>query len=226
MAVELLNLNEIDGVIPPNQARSRDAQARLMRAGEQVFAEVGYDAAHVSDIAAAARCSIGSFYRRFRDKEALFHALQTQFAMQGRQNFDKFFAMPQWREAPVGEVMHTLVSNTARLIQRRSGFFRALFQRSLAGAGAIYFPALRASDENAGRGLAAFLRERDMAFQPDMERACVFALQSMEAVLIHRVLHVATPKSVLEPYLIDSLTKMMMAHLDLPISRAADEAAG
>lgn len=151
-----MNLNDIDGVIPANQARSRDAQARLMLAGEAVFAEVGYDAAHVSDIAAAAQCSIGSFYRRFRDKEALFHALQIQFVMKGQENIDRFFAMPRWRDAPPSVLLQTLVANTARAIERHPGFFRALFQRSLAGAGAIYFPSLRMADANAGRRLAEF----------------------------------------------------------------------
>lgn len=87
-------LREVDGVIPANQARSREAQARLIKVGEQVFAKKGYDEAHVSDITAATGCSIGSFYRRFRDKEALFRTLHVQFAARTRENIDRFFAMP------------------------------------------------------------------------------------------------------------------------------------
>lgn len=211
-----MNLNDIDGVIPANQARSRDARARLMLAGEAVFAEVGYDAAHVSDIAAAAQCSIGSFYRRFRDKEALFHALQIQFVMKGQENIDRFFAMPRWRDAPPSVLLQTLVANTARAIERHPGFFRALFQRSLAGAGAIYFPSLRMADANAGRRLAEFLRARGTSHDKELEGSCTFALQSMEAMLLHRMLHGAAPGSITEPRLIEQLTKQMMNYLGIP----------
>lgn len=211
-----LNLEEIDGVFPANQARSRDAQARLMQAGEQVFAKHGYDAARVSDISVLAGCSIGSFYRRFRDKEALFRALQTQFALRGRENIDRFFSMPAWKTAPVSEVLRTLVMNTARQIERHPGFFRALFQRSLEGVGAPYFAALADADVYAARGLAAFLRSRDAAPLGDAEALCKFALQSVSAVLIQRMLHGEAPGPITDPGLIDQLTRLMMNYLELP----------
>jgi AcrR family transcriptional regulator len=215
VAAVKVNLDEIEGVHPAFQARSRDARARLLKAGEQVFAKMGYDAAHVSDIAAAAQCSIGSFYGRFRDKEALFHALQTQFALRGVENVEKFFAMPQWQEAEIPVVLRTLVHNTARAIQRHPGFFRALFQRSLAGAGHIYFPAMRVADENAGRLLARFLSERGIVLGPDMENTCTFALQAVEAVLIHRMLHGLRAASITDPELVDHLSRMLISFLGL-----------
>ncbi len=213
---ETLNLNGIDGVIPANQARSRDAQARLMIAGEKVFARVGYDAARVSDIAEQAGCSIGSFYRRFRDKEALFHALQTQFALRGRENIDAFFDMPKWREASLTQVLRTLVLNTARQMERHPGFFRALFQRSLEGAGATYFPALAAADAHAGQRLAELLHARGAARLEDMDGACTFALQAVEAVLLHRLLHGGARGPITQALLIDRLTRLMMNYLELP----------
>ncbi|MDZ4374282.1 MAG: TetR/AcrR family transcriptional regulator [Phenylobacterium sp.] len=211
-----LNLDDIEGVLPANQARSRDAQIRLMRAGEAVFAELGYDAARVNDIAAAAGCSIGSFYRRFQDKEALFRALQTQFALRGRENIDRFFAMPAWTTAPVAEVLRTLVLNTARQIERHPGFFRALFQRSLEGVGAPYFVALADGDVHAARKLAAFLQSRDAAPQGDIDALCKFAVQSMEAVLVQKMLHGGSRISITEPALIDQLTRLMTNYLELP----------
>ena len=69
------SVDEIYGVLPVNQARSRNARDRLLQAGERGFAKLGYDAAHVSDIAQAANCSVGSFYRRFRDRAALLEGM-------------------------------------------------------------------------------------------------------------------------------------------------------
>src|ERR1700689_5424070 len=94
------SLDHIDGVLPANQARSRNARDRLLAAGERVFARLGYDAAHVNDIALAAGCSVGSFYRRFRDKEAFFKALHHRFTERNLENSARFFSMPEWQDGP------------------------------------------------------------------------------------------------------------------------------
>lgn len=206
-------IEDIDGVIPANQARSREAQARLIKAGEQVFAKKGYDEAHVTDIAAAAGCSIGSFYRRFRDKEALFRALALQFGERTHENYDRFFAMPQWREAPSAEVIHVLVENTARRIQRHPGFFRALFQRTLAGAGQLYRPTLLAADEYSGRKLADFLRTRGEGVAENLDEACILGLRTVQAALIHRVLHEHNPAYAVPTFAVDSLARMLTLYL-------------
>lgn len=205
---------EVDGVIPANQARSREAQARLLKAGEKVFAQKGYDEAHVSDIAAAADCSIGSFYRRFRDKEALFRALHLQFAQRIEQNMARFLAMPQWADTPTYEVLQTLVENTGRVIERHPGFFRALFQRTLAGAGSTFIPALRAADDESGRRLAAFLRARGEGRADDLEEACIFGLRTVEAAIIHRSLRrEITGEPAATPFVVASLTEMLAGYL-------------
>jgi AcrR family transcriptional regulator len=210
-----LSLDHLDGVMPANQARSREAQARLLEAGEQVFAEKGYDDAHVSDIAAAANCSIGSFYRRFRDKEALFRALHVQFAARMRENSDRFFRSPRLAEASTYDVIRTLVTNTARVIERHPGFFRALFQRTLAGGIAVYVPALRAADQHRGRALADFLRGRGMTDVDgeDLDSACILALRTIEAGLVNRRLHASGAGDLRDPKVIDGLTRMLGAYL-------------
>ena len=217
METDGADIEAIDGVIPANQVRSREAQARLMRAGEAVFAQKGYDEAHVSDIAAVANCSIGSFYRRFRDKEALFRALHVQFAQRTRDNFDRFFAAPQWEGVPTAQVIRTLVENTGRVIQRHPGFFRAFFQRTLAGAGQTYSPALREADAYAGRKLAKFLRARGEGMSEGLEEACILGLRTVEAALIHRALHSADPGEDAPVYATDSLSRMLTLFLGVPL---------
>jgi AcrR family transcriptional regulator len=210
------NLNTMDGVIPANQARSREAQARLLKAGEKVFAQKGYDEAHVSDIAAAAQCSIGSFYRRFRDKEALFRALHMQFAERIEGNMQRFLANPDWASTPTYEVLGTLVQNTARVIERHPGFFRALYQRILAGAGASYVPTLRAADDRAGRRLAAFLKERGEGPAEMLEESCVFGLRTMEASLVNRSLRSGLiGEPLAPPFVVQSLTRMIAGYLGI-----------
>src|ERR1700753_2497148 len=181
------SVEDLDGVLPVNQARSRNARDRLLTAGEKVFSKLGYDAAHVSDIAQAAECSVGSFYRRFRDKEAFFKALHQRFTERNLDNAAKFFAQEQWQAQPTAAMLRTLISNTALIMKRNHGFFRALFQRSLAGAGADYWPRMRAGTQRQGEMLAEFMRARgEGRGRADLTLDCIFILRSVDGALVHR----------------------------------------
>jgi len=211
---EHIAIERIDGVLPANQARSRDARDRLLKAGERVFARMGYDNAHVTDIAAAADCSVGSFYRRFRDKEAFFKALHHRFTALYRENTGRFFAMPQWQDQPSAVVIQRFVEATARIMSRNEGFFRALFQRSLAGAGKDYWPQMRQGGELQGRALAEFLARRDEGTHEDMIAASILILRVVEGSLVHRMLNdgVQWPD---EAQVIASLSRVVVTFLGL-----------
>jgi AcrR family transcriptional regulator len=204
-------VEHIDGVLPVNQARSRDARDRLLQAGDRVFAKLGYDAAHVSDIATAAGCSVGSFYRRFRDKEAFFNALHHRFTERNLENSARFFALPEWQQQPTSVMVRSLVEATAHIMKRNQGFFRALFQRSLAGAGADYWPRMRAGTQKQGELLAEFLNARGQGTQENLPQACVFALRAVDGALVHRMLNDGPYAE--EDIVIDALTRMALAYL-------------
>lgn len=213
------SVDQLDGVLPVNQARSRNARDRLLTAGERVFAKVGYDAAHVSDIALAANCSVGSFYRRFRDKEAFFKALHHRFTERNLDNAARFFAMPEWQAQPTAVMLRTLIENTAHIMKRNQGFFRALFQRSLAGAGADYWPSMRAGTGRQGVLLAEFLGARGEGCHENMAEACTFALRSVDGALVHRLLNDGPYAD--ETFVLDSLTHMALAFLGVPTMKPA-----
>ena len=57
------------------QLRTRETQARLLDAAEEVFVQDGYEAAQLDEIAARADRSKGAVYTHFKSKEDLFLAL-------------------------------------------------------------------------------------------------------------------------------------------------------
>jgi len=59
----------------PAQRRSRERRERILEAAARVFAKVGTGGATMDAIALEAGTSIGSLYRFFRDKEAIFKTL-------------------------------------------------------------------------------------------------------------------------------------------------------
>ena len=208
-------VDQLDGVLPVNQARSRNARDRLLAAGEKVFAKLGYDAAHVTDIAQAAGCSVGSFYRRFRDKEAFFKALHHRFTERNLESGARFFALPEWQEQPTSAVVRTMIENTALIMKRNHGFFRALFQRSLAGAGADYWPRMRAGTQRQGELLAEFMRGRgEGADRENLAQDCMFILRSVDGAIVHRMLNDGPGTD--DALAIEKLSQMALAYLGLP----------
>ncbi len=59
----------------PQQARSREKRAELLKAAEALFIERGYASTTADDIATAAGVSVGTFYNYFRNKRQILLAM-------------------------------------------------------------------------------------------------------------------------------------------------------
>jgi AcrR family transcriptional regulator len=64
----------------PKRERGKQRVASLMDAGAELFAEKGYEATTMTEIASRAGAAIGSLYQFFPSKEALAEALFNRFA--------------------------------------------------------------------------------------------------------------------------------------------------
>jgi AcrR family transcriptional regulator len=64
----------------PKRERGKQRVAQLLDAAAAVFAENGYDAATMTEIAARANTAIGSMYQFFPNKETLADALLARYA--------------------------------------------------------------------------------------------------------------------------------------------------
>ncbi|HLK50009.1 MAG TPA: TetR/AcrR family transcriptional regulator [Bryobacteraceae bacterium] len=63
----------------PQQPRGERRVAQLLHGAASVIAEVGYEPATMSAIAERARAPIGSLYQFFPNKQAITHALRTEY---------------------------------------------------------------------------------------------------------------------------------------------------
>ena len=63
----------------PQQARSTQRVADLLRAGAEAIADAGYDNTTMTSVAERAGCSIGALYQYFKNKEEIAHALRVQY---------------------------------------------------------------------------------------------------------------------------------------------------
>jgi AcrR family transcriptional regulator len=63
----------------PQQVRSQERVKQILEVAEQLFLEIGYEAATTRAIAARAEISVGSLYQFFPDKEAILKALAVRY---------------------------------------------------------------------------------------------------------------------------------------------------
>ena len=172
----------------PQQNRSRETLTRIVQAAEILFAERGYDGTTVQDITAKARCSVGAFYARFKDKESLFLHIHDQHcaALLQRMSFlcDLFEAENARLEVIVNQIVRALFVFAGR----RRALTRVFMQRS---SNDPVFQARYARIWKQVLGLLepALLHRRDEIAHPDPERAIAFALQALHGLWANDVLH-------------------------------------
>ncbi len=204
--------------LPAHQDRSRAQRDRLLRAAERVFAQKGFWEAHVTDIALAADASVGSFYRRFKDKEALFFALQAYMHERAHENIRRFFDDPACLQRPFAEVFEQLMANTIRSVTGIAGYYRALYEMSLRGHDV--WPRMRELEAyQAGRIADLALRRGAATPQSDLVLSAQFITRMVNGQIISVVLHGGGPFTHDDPCFPRELARLCVEHLgvkDLP----------
>jgi len=172
----------------PQQSRSRKTLARITDAAEVLFAERGYDGASVSDIVARARCSVGTFYSRFKDKESLFlhiHDRQCELLIQ---RIDFLCDLFRSEKSPLDVMIRQSIRALFLFAGQRRSLTRVFIQRSGTD---LAFHAHYAETWGAVRQRLrpSLLSRRAEMTHPDPERAIDFALQLMHSGWANDVLH-------------------------------------
>jgi AcrR family transcriptional regulator len=83
----------------PKRARGKRRVAALIDAGAELFAEKGYEATTMTEIAQRAGAAIGSLYQFFPSKEALAEALFNRYAERAAQSFARVEELAPGRSA-------------------------------------------------------------------------------------------------------------------------------
>ncbi len=65
-------------MLKPQQKRSEASLEKILNAARVLISQGGFDEASIADIVDDAGLSVGAFYARFKDKDALFHIIQIQ----------------------------------------------------------------------------------------------------------------------------------------------------
>jgi AcrR family transcriptional regulator len=111
--------------LPTKQARSRRTRDALIAAAWKLLATRSWQVISISDLVKAAGCSVGAFYARFADKEALLEALASEFLKTRWEEREKSFAALKAEE---DYAAHAILGSYHHLMKHRNFWNAALIK--------------------------------------------------------------------------------------------------
>ena len=174
-------------VRPPQQARSQETLERILDAAEALVTEKGFADTPVAEVVRRADSSVGAFYARFRDKDALLHALYDRYIEQAMATADAALDPARWEGASIREILSAVVGFLVEIYREQRGLIRAFVIRDQVD------PEFQARRErlshHVNTRLSALLLARcDQIARPDPERATAFGLtlvfSTLESVML------------------------------------------
>lgn len=118
----------IDGVFDARQERSRRSRDAFIESGFFLLNSMRFKDLKISDLAHHSERSVGSFYKRFEDKESFFRALQLATVTRDRKIIEDRLAQDQLASMAPVEVLHELVDTLADIF---SSEVRGVLRESL-----------------------------------------------------------------------------------------------
>ena len=178
---------ELRWVRPPRQARSQQTLDRLLDAAVALVSEKGFDDTPVAEIARRADSSVGAFYNRFPDKDALLNALNERFLAEAIATADDALDPARWEAASVDEIANAVVRFLVEIHREQRGLLRAFSTRMRVD------PEFQARRDRLARHVAAglsalLLAHRAEIQHADPQRAVEFALTMVFGSLEHTIL--------------------------------------
>lgn len=206
---------DLEWVRQPRQARSQKTLERLLDTAEKLIEEKGFDAISVAHITRAARCSVGVFYSRFKDKAELLRCLHERILGEALETARVALDPERWREASAAEVLTALTGFLVRMHVERQRLFLAVALSSRTDSELA--ARMRFMRAELDRYCAALLEERiDEVTHDDPHLAARFALDVLFDVLHRRALlsgRAGGERDLDDDHLIQELSRMTVNYL-------------
>jgi AcrR family transcriptional regulator len=155
---------------PPQQSRSQETLDRILDAAEQVLAEKAFGEATLAEIMERAGVTVGAFYRRYPDKNALLRHLDERFFDEMDKKAGILFESEAWSGASARDIVTEFARNAVEVYSSRRGLLRSLFLRARTDT-VLQQSALQVNEKYIAMLRAVLLPRRDQIGHPDPERA-------------------------------------------------------
>lgn len=189
---------------------------RLLDATEELLRDQPFEAIGVQEIVRRAGSSVGAFYTRFRDKEALLPLLYERYDRDLGRRVSALERGRDWEGRELAEIVAWIVRQFLRLFGERRNLMRALALHVRASRGVAAGTVERRRSQHR-LFLEAMLSRRTEIGHPRPERAVELALYFIVAACRERVLFAeATHTAALGATLVEmqrELTAMALGYL-------------
>jgi len=109
----------------PQQERGERRLAQVLEAAASLFAEVGYDAATMTEVAGRANASIGTVYQYFSNKPAIVLALRSKYGEEMEECLTHLNEEAV-AEMSVKQIAHRLIEIVTGFVEDRPAYFAIL----------------------------------------------------------------------------------------------------
>ncbi|ACI99446.1 TetR/AcrR family transcriptional regulator [Rhodospirillum centenum] len=204
---------------PLPRRRKETRPAELLEAALDLFAEKGFAATRMEDIAARAGASKGTLYLYFPSKQAVFEALVHSALLP---NIERLETVVAGYEGRMSELLRTTLRILGRLLENR----RLIVLPKLVLAEAANFPDLARFHKRAvvdrGLGLIASILERGMARGEFRRQDPLLVARLYVAPFLMMVMWRTTFEPLDDAFAIDT-TRHLETHLDILLRGLAAE---
>jgi AcrR family transcriptional regulator len=179
--------------LEPQQARSKESQARLMRAAREILNEKGLEAATVPRVAARAGLSAGSVYRRFPDKDALLRSVILDFVQRTEASNAAVLTPKLAKLGSLSDFAAMAVKTSLASYRKNARMLRAIHQFILAHRDAAFIKKVYEVEVRSVQRVTDFLLlKRKEIRHPHPARAVTFALMllgfTLQEIIVLEVL--------------------------------------
>jgi AcrR family transcriptional regulator len=202
----------------PKQPRSERTQERLLRAAEKLILEKGLGDASVPEIARRAGSSIGGFYARFPDKDALLRALEERFFDEMLVRVAKLADAGRWGRAPIADIALACANELVSVFRERRNLIAAFLHRATADP-TLLAEALRFRATTAERIAALLMPRRDELTHPDPRLGIDLGVQFAFALMLQLVVVAdvrAAGRALSDRELVAEITRNFLAYIGAP----------
>jgi len=209
------SLKLLSSISQPKQARSEDTANRILDAAQSLIEREGLAGLSIPEVVRRAKSSTGSFYARFKDKNALLAALEERFFEEVHRILDELADPERWRDRPLRELVDVCNREMMKRLRQHARLVCAFAFRS-AHEATFETHVKRFHERLTDRMRALILSRKDEMSHPEPELAVSLAIEFAFTFIQTRVAYAAQRHNhgavVGDEKLADELTRMFIAY--------------
>lgn len=208
---------ELSSVSRPKQARSQRTLERLLDAAEELILEQHLVDVSIPEIVARANSSVGGFYGRFKDKDALIRALEERFLGRVSETLEEATRPEKWADKSLRETVAGQLEVMVRVYSEAGPLLR-VFVAHAARSQQVWREGRRLRGQAIRRFIELGLRHDTEIGHPEPGKALELGMQMVFGVLQQKAIlgDVRVQQRALgNPELVQEFTRMMLAYLQV-----------